>query len=244
MTIEHYPQRRGRPRKVVNGAYLREATHPSRRISKVQLARALGVHRNTLKRRMDECGVHSKYSLISNTDLDTLVRAYKVQKPDAGFRYVCGHLRSTGVRVQKQRVLDSLKRVDRIGRFIRRHAVIRRRKYFSSRPNALWHCDGHHKLIRYGFVIHGFINGNCRTVSNSFTHVRVTILSISLPQITALHANTNNRASTVLELFLSAVTIYGHPSCVRGDRGGENVLVSAYMITKHGPNRGSFLWGR
>lgn len=66
----------------------------------------------------------------------------------------------------------------------------------------------------------------------------------SLPQVTALRANTNNYASTVLELFLSAVEIYGHPSRVRGDRGGENVLVSAYMIMKHGPNRGSFLWGR
>ena len=50
--------------------------------------------------------------------------------------------------------------------------------------------------------------------------------------------------STVLELFLFAVEVYGHPSRVRGDRGGENVLVSAYMIMKHGPNRGSFLWGR
>ena len=120
---------------------------------------------------MDESGVHSKYSSIEDTDLDTLVRAYKSWKPDVGFRYVCGHLRSAGIRVQKQRVLDSLKRVDCIGRFIRKNAVIRRRKYFSSRPNALWHCDGHHKLIKYGFVIHGFIDGNCRTVRNSLTRV-------------------------------------------------------------------------
>ena len=87
-----------------------------------------------------------------------------MRKPDAGSRYVRGHLHSVGIRVQKQRVLDSLERVDRVGRFIRRCAVIRRRKYFSTRPNALWHCDGHHKLIKYGFVIHGFIDGNCRTV--------------------------------------------------------------------------------
>ena len=59
-----------------------------------------------------------------------------------------------------------------------------------------------------------------------------------------LRANTNNLASTVLKLFLQAVEIYGTPSRVWGDRGGENVLVSAYMIMKHSPNRGSFLWGR
>ena len=164
MTIEHHPQQRGRPHKVFDRAYLQEAMHPSRNISKTQLARALGVHRTTLKKKMDEYGLNSKYSAIEDADLDTLVRTYKSQKPDAGFRYVRGHLRSIGIRVQKQCVLDSLKRVDHVGRFLRRHSIIRRRKYLTSRPNALWHCDGHHKLIKYGFVIHGFIDGNCRTV--------------------------------------------------------------------------------
>ena len=159
-----YPRGRGRPQKVINEAYLREAAHPSRSICKTQLARALGVHRNTLRTKMDELGICSGYSLMDDAELDTLVKAYKVKRPGAGFRYVRGFLRSAGLRVQKQRVLDALQRVDRVGRFIRKCAVIRRRKYSSSRPNALWHCDGHHKLIKYGFVIHGFIDGNCRTV--------------------------------------------------------------------------------
>lgn len=85
-------------------------------------------------------------------------------KSDAGFRYVLGYLCSIGIRVQKQCILSALQCVDCIGRLIRKRAVIRRRRYFSSRPNALWHCDGHHKLIKYGFVIHGFIDRNCRTV--------------------------------------------------------------------------------
>ena len=120
---------------------------------------------------MDESGVHTKYSSIEDLDLDALVKAYKIQKPEAGSRYIRGHLRSVGIRVQKQRVLDSLERVDRVGWFIQRCAVICWRKYFSSRPNALWHCDGHHKLIKYGFVIHGFIDGNCRTVCIDFARV-------------------------------------------------------------------------
>lgn len=155
---------RGRPCKIINEVYLREAIHPSRSIPKTKLAKVLGIHRNTLKKKMDELGIHSKYSTITDTDLDSLVKEYKVKKPDAGIRYVRGHLRSLGVRVQKKRVSAALRRVDRIGRLIRARNVIRRRKYFSSRPNALWHCDGHHKLIKYGFVIHGFIDGNCRTV--------------------------------------------------------------------------------
>jgi len=167
VTNEQHLQQRGRPRKVVDEAYLREVAHPSRNISKTQLARVLGIHRSTLKRNMDEFGIHFEYSSIEDADLDALVRTYKVKKPATGFRYVRGYLRSVGLRVQKQRVLETLQRVDRVGRFIRRRAVIRRRKYSSSRPNALWHCDGHHKLIKYGFVIHGFIDGNCRTVCHS-----------------------------------------------------------------------------
>ena len=169
VTIEHQPGRRGPPRKIIHGAYLQEAIHPSRNLPKTKLARVLGVHRNTLKKKMDAAGIRSGYSAIEDQDLDAIVAAYKTKKPSTGFRYVLGHLRTTGIRIQKQRVLDSLNRVDRVGRFIRRRAAIRRRKYINSRPNALWHCDGHHKLIKYGFVIHGFIDGHCRTVCHLFS---------------------------------------------------------------------------
>lgn len=165
VTTERHP-RRGRPRKLVDEAYLREAFHPSRSISKTKLAKALRLHRNTIKRKLDEIGIQRRYSAIPDADLDLLVRDYRTKKPETGFRYLRGHLRSLGLNVQKRRVLSSLKRVDCLGRALRRRVAIRRRRYFSSRPNALWHCDGHHKLIKYGFVIHGFIDGNCRTVGH------------------------------------------------------------------------------
>jgi len=57
-----------------------------------------------------------------------------------------------------------LKHVDCVRRLIWKWGVIQRWKYFSSQPNTLWHCDGHHKLIKYGFIIHGFIDGNCHMV--------------------------------------------------------------------------------
>jgi hypothetical protein len=74
-------------------------------------------------------------------------------------------------------------------------------------------------------VIHGFIDGYSRL-------------------ITGLLASDNNRAQTVLELFLAAAEIYGVPSRVRGDHGVENLLVAAYMETLRGEGRGSYLWGR
>ena len=69
---------------------------------------------------------------------------------------------------------------------------------------------------------------------NDFLHV---------PQITGLRASTNNRASTVLDVFLDAIEEYKMPFRVRGDRGGANKAVSVYMILAKGLNRASFLWG-
>jgi hypothetical protein len=38
--------------------------------------------------------------------------------------------------------------------------------------NVLWHLDGHHKMIQWGFVIHGFIDSHCRTVCNFLSHYK------------------------------------------------------------------------
>ncbi|EPT00177.1 hypothetical protein FOMPIDRAFT_1123102, partial [Fomitopsis schrenkii] len=45
------------------------------------------------------------------------------------------------------------------GAALRRHKTVKRRVYHVPRPNHLWHIDGHHKLIRWGIVVHGGIDG-------------------------------------------------------------------------------------
>lgn len=156
--------RPGRPKKSIDLAFLSEAVSNSRQIRLTELAKTLGVHRNTLQCYMKHHGVERKYSDLTNTDLDLLIKEFKKKRPDSGIRYIVGYLRRHGLRVQHRRVVESLRRVDGLGQVLRDRQVKRRRKYHVKRPNALWHVDGHHKLIRWGIVIHGFIDGFCRTV--------------------------------------------------------------------------------
>lgn len=58
-----------------------------------------------------------------------------------------------------------------------------------------------------------------------------------------LQCTSNNRASTVYEIFLRAIGKYSLPSRVRSDQGLENVSVAAHMLEKRGSERRSMLTG-
>lgn len=62
--------------------------------------------------------------------------------------------------------------------------------------------------------------------------------------ITGLHANNNNRAETIFQLFREAIEMHGIPSRVRGDHGTENLVVVKYMEDTRGYDRGSYIWGQ
>ena len=91
-------------------------------------------------------------------------------------------------------------------------------------PNSLWHIDGHHSLVSWGFVIHGGIDGFSRLV-------------------VFLKCSTNNKSETMANLFLTATEKYEWPSRIRSDYGGENVGIWELMEERRGCNRGSYLVG-
>ena len=92
-------------------------------------------------------------------------------------------------------------------------------------------------------MIHGIIDGFCRTVCAKKCHNSPITNIYGRHQITGLQASDNNRSATVLDLFESAMVEYGTPSRVRDDCGSENIDVATYMIMKNGSNRASFMWG-
>ena len=92
----------------------------------------------------------------------------------------------------------------------------------------MWHLDGYHKLIRWGIVIHdaGMDILDYHFISKQF-------LIIRLQQYLA-------------KWFLGAVREYGLLSRVKCDKGGENTLVSQYILNHpaRGPGRRSCITGR
>ena len=88
------------------------------------------------------------FSQISDGELDDFVTSAQQSHPNIGIRIVKGLLQSKGHRVQKERIRQSLLRTDPIGVMQRWSVAVRSRRYNVHSPLALWHIDGHHKLIR------------------------------------------------------------------------------------------------
>jgi len=180
-----------------------------------KIAAISGISRSTLYRRLEEAGISpSDYSPISDQELDGKIRCIKEGHPNDGEVLIQGHLARMGVRVTRRALRASIHRVDHDGTVERQRHVVRRRVYSVPHPNAVWHIDGHHKLIRWRFVIHAAIDGFSRT-------------------ITYIRCADNNRACTVLQLFSESVRQFGLPEHVRSDDGGENVGVWRFMIATH-----------
>ena len=196
-----------------------------------KISKLLNVSISTIQRRRSEFGLEEEnYSDITNEELDSIYHSLannsgdNIVTPNLGRRRFIGALRSRGLRIQRWRVSECIRRVDPVGTALRWRLVIHRRKYYVPAPNSLWHIDSAHKLIRWKFIVHVCIDGKTRLI------------------IYCICAN-NNKAETVLSYFEDGVQRWGLPSRVRSDYGMENYGVAAYMIENRGTGRGSIITG-
>ena len=194
----------------------------------VRIAELLGISTKTLSRRQQEFQIDDEeemnWSSAGNGELREIMQEILSVTPGIGQTRMLGALHSRGIRVQRWKVREMMRELDPVGTALRWRGTICRRKYNLRCPNALWHIDGNHKMIRWRFVVHTAIDGCSRLI----------------PYV---YCTDNNKSDTVLELFQNACKFYGIPSRVRSDHGLENMGVARMMLECRGINGGSMITG-
>ena len=131
----------GRPRLQMLQEQL-QTLHDDASFRWADIGRILGISERTLRRRRHEfglpVGVGEDFSDVSNDDLDEHVREILEVTPSAGQRLVEGGLRQRGLRIQRHRIQESIRRVDPVVITLRAAQQIIRRVYSVPCPNALW----------------------------------------------------------------------------------------------------------
>ena len=88
------------------------------------------------------------FSDITDEDLKSLILDIQQEMPDVGQSMLRGLLNARGIHVSVVRLRDCLSEMNPVSGALRWASPITRRVYSVPHPNALWHLDGNHKLIR------------------------------------------------------------------------------------------------
>ena len=80
--------------------------------------------------------------------MKSLIQDIQQEMPDIGQSMLRGVLNARGVHVSVIRLRDCLSEMDSGNAAQRWASPINRRVYSVPYPNALWHLDGNHKIIR------------------------------------------------------------------------------------------------
>jgi len=212
----------GRPEKDVNEKQITDLRRLG--MSWTRISRILGVSTKTVLRKRQSSSSIPNFTVVSDNQLDDYIREVLERCANSGERMITGALIAKGVFVQRNRIRESIKRVNPNPVNLNKRKIYRR-KYSVPYPNALWHQDGNHKLIRWKLVIHGCIDG----------FSRLTVF---------LKCSPNNRAETVYGLFLEAIEAFRMPLKIRTDHGTENVEVARHMLHHHGIENNPVITGK
>ena len=140
---------RGRPFLIITKEQLQ--LYLQHNFSVLKVAKMLLVSESTIKRcfQKDGLSVGDTYSDITDSELDRLIRNNISKFPHCGFRRTAGLFLSQSLCITEKSTRNSMKRVDPEGVPVRslQINVVQLSSYQVQAILALWHIDGHHKLI-------------------------------------------------------------------------------------------------
>lgn len=129
---------RGRPAFHISKEQL-EYLH-SLSFSWTDIGKILGVSRMTIyRRRVDYEMLSEPIQIVSDSTLYELVEELRIELPDIGHSLVCGRLRALGIKVNRERIREAVRRTDPLNTALRWNTVTLRRPYTVPGPNSLWH---------------------------------------------------------------------------------------------------------
>ena len=155
------------------------------------------------------CPLSPQYDLVSSV----VSLAADIQ-PNVGAGMLGGFLRSLDIAFSARHVARVLREHNPIATALRATRTVSRRAYDAHRAMYLLHQDACCKLERYGWYIHGAIDGFSRFV-------------------VWMRATNNKLGLTPYTLFIDAIARYGAWRLVRGDHGSENKLLAAMCGVLH-----------
>jgi hypothetical protein len=184
------------------------------------------ISEKTLRRVLKGYGLDTRQN-ATLPDVEFAVRNEEIESNGTlGYRMMSARLR------MKYKIIASLKTISAIQKDIapenvemRKLQKLIRREYVSLGPDYTWHFDGWDKLQRFGFAVHGCVDGFSR-------------------KLIWLHVAPSNRiARLTLSFYMNAITLYGYaPNRTRSDCGSEVSLIAATQMTITG-NDSSHIYG-
>ena len=181
----------------------------------------------SLKRILFQENLNRKRN-ISESDLEEAVQnELRTSNSLLGYRQMTEILSvKYKINVSRESVRKTLLRVDPDGVAVRQRRLIKRRVYITDGPGDIYHIDGNDKLKRWGFAIHGAVDGFSR---------KVMWLVVS---------TTNNDPLVIGNLFLSCVKRHRvAPITLRMDCGNENIYCEDLQVFFTGSER-SYMYAK
>lgn len=190
----------------------------------------------TLKRKLKQKKLKRKNIIESPPEeiMSAIINEVFGEGCNLGYRAMWYRLQKKYQITAKQKtVLEILRFVDPEGVEQRSRYRLRRRQYISRGPNFIWHTDGHDKVKRFGFAIHGCIDG----FSKKLIWLKV--------------GTSNNDPHIIAGYYLEAVSHFEIlPAMLRADHGSENSTIELLQMAMRQDHNDeyagsrSFLYGK